>query len=197
VIPGSGAQPAPADAAGRPHGRDREPPRDAARARRDTTPRRSGSSLGPLGATGGWDAFSLIFSLTHSDVACRRQVSTDCPGKPRGRPGTSAQPQAHRQTRSTRPGSESTGDPHLPIQTTQLDEREPAARAHRQQACQPMNTPSPAAQANSQGAPARFQHRPLTGHAHSSRYGTPWMITLAVMRATRTAVRESQRADWS
>src|SRR5260370_5531107 len=33
---------------------------------------------------------------------------------------------------------------------------------------------------------ARFQRRPLTVHAHSSRYGAPWMITLAVMRATRT-----------
>jgi DNA-binding NarL/FixJ family response regulator len=67
-------------------GRDREPPWDAAHARRDTTPRRSGSSLGPLGATGGWGAFSLIFSLTQSDVVCRRQVSTDCLGKPEGAP---------------------------------------------------------------------------------------------------------------
>jgi len=102
VILGSGAQPAPADAAGRPRGRDREPPRDAADARRDTTPRRSGSSLGPLGASGGWGAFSLIFFLTQSDVACRRQASTDCPGKPEGapapRPATGASPDKGHQT---------------------------------------------------------------------------------------------------
>jgi len=65
-------------------------------------PRRSGSNPGPLGATGGWGAFSLIFSLTQNDVACRRQVSTDCPGKPEGapapRPATGAPPNKGHQT---------------------------------------------------------------------------------------------------
>jgi hypothetical protein len=60
----------------------------------------------------------------------------------------------------------------------------PAARAHRQQACQPMkHTLTGGGGGKESSVPARFQRRPLIGHAHSSRHGAPWMITLAVMRS--------------
>src|SRR5260370_11245715 len=43
-----------------------------------------------------------------------------------------------------------------------------------------------AAEAKS-SVPAGLQRMPLTVRARTSRYGAPWMITLAVMRTTRTA----------